>query len=366
MVSPFDYFTDSSNTKSDIVLIVDNERFYCHRLLLSLVSPVFTRMFDGEFQEHNAQEIVLQNKTSESILELLKYIYPQFHGEITNDNLEDLLLLADEYMIEHLKQPCKDLLMKQLVNFQFVLLPTEEKLEQRSLKSKNFHTSDLALDSSRHPNDEPTIHTNRIYSSHRSTTNIRRSMTKSTSTYLKSSEKTTNSSRYILFLDKTRLPHFYDEHDRRMPFTTTNLELWLHRLRILYQIDKGREYGEVIDRILSIFQFIPTNLLSSALHITMATYRIDEIMLNDIARARMYMFEEWTTDGDPYRSVNLTESYRLLSSNSLILMNEQSMSYSINKSNDEQIHSQETILNSSFNVETIPLDFQFEETSSQN
>src|ERR1700733_13282005 len=115
--SPYDYFTDPSNTlnvKADVILIVEKEKFYCHRLLLSLVSPVFTRMFDGEFKEHNAREIILEGKTSKSILELLKYIYPQFNGQITNDNIEDFLLLADEYMIEHLKQPCKDVLIKQL------------------------------------------------------------------------------------------------------------------------------------------------------------------------------------------------------------------------------------------------------------
>lgn len=134
-VSPVDYFTDSSNTintKSDLILIVGKERFYCHRLLLSLVSPVFTRMFEGQFKEHEEREIVLEGKTSDSILELLKYIYPQFNGEITNANVEDFLQLADEYMIEHLKQPCKSLLVRQLQLFKSVLLPIQQKLEQES------------------------------------------------------------------------------------------------------------------------------------------------------------------------------------------------------------------------------------------
>ena len=132
-VSPLEYFTDSSNTiniKTDIVLVADQEKFYCHRLLLSLVSPVFLRMFDGEFKEHDQSEIVLEGKSSKSILELLKYIYPQFNGQITNNNIEDFLRLADEYMIEHLKQPCKDFLLQQLEVFKFVLFPTEKKLEQ--------------------------------------------------------------------------------------------------------------------------------------------------------------------------------------------------------------------------------------------
>jgi hypothetical protein len=132
-LSALEYFTDSTNTiniKSDVILKVGKQNFYCHRLLLSLVSPVFARMFDGEFREHNEREIVLEGKSSESILELLKYIYPQFNGQINNDNIEDFIQLADEYMIDHLKQPCKDVLLKQLEVFKHVLLPTQQKLEQ--------------------------------------------------------------------------------------------------------------------------------------------------------------------------------------------------------------------------------------------
>lgn len=132
-LSPLEYFTDSSNTiniKSDVVLVVGPVKFYCHRLLLALVSPVFARMFDGAFKEHDEQEIVLEGKSSESILELLKYIYPQFHGQITNNNIDDFLQLADEYMIDHLKQPCKEFLLQQLGLFKFVVLPTQKKLEQ--------------------------------------------------------------------------------------------------------------------------------------------------------------------------------------------------------------------------------------------
>jgi hypothetical protein len=131
--SPYEYFIDSTNTiniKSDVILKVGKEKFYCHRLLLSLISPVFARMFDGEFKEHNEQEINLEGKTSESILELLKFIYPQFNGQVTNDNIEDFLQLADEYMIDHLKQPCKDVLIKELQLYKYVLLPTQQKLEQ--------------------------------------------------------------------------------------------------------------------------------------------------------------------------------------------------------------------------------------------
>ncbi|CAF0756102.1 unnamed protein product [Adineta steineri] len=326
-LSPLEYFTDSTNTinhQSDVILIVGKEKFYCHRLLLSLVSPVFQRMFDGQFKEHNEREIVLEGKSSEAILDLLKYIYPQFNGQITDDNIENFLQLADEYMIEHLKKPCKDLLIKQLQLFKFVALPTQQKLEQPSTKSKSFHASDSALDTPR-TNDDSVL-TRRTpgnsHGMHRPASSSRPHASKSTSSYLKSGDKSGSSSnthpRYVLFLDKIRMPTFYDTNNTRILFTNNELEIWLRRLRILYQVDKGRNYGEIIDHILSILQFIPANLLLPRTHITMDTYSVDEIMLNDIARARMYMLEDWATDGQPHRSVNLTESYRTFSPTALI------------------------------------------------
>ena len=131
--SPLEFFTDSSgvfNLKSDLTLIVGTMKFYCHRSVLSLTSPVLTRMFDGEFQEHHAREVPLKGKTSESILELLTYIYPQFHREINDRNVENFISLADEYMIEFLKKPCQEFLAQQLESFKVVVLPTQQKFEK--------------------------------------------------------------------------------------------------------------------------------------------------------------------------------------------------------------------------------------------
>ncbi|CAF0969946.1 unnamed protein product [Rotaria sordida] len=364
-LSPLEYFTDSSNTiniKSDVVLIVGEKKFYCHRLLLTLVSPVFVRMFDGPFKEHNEPEIVLEGKSSESILELLKYIYPQFNGQITNNNIEDFLQLADEYMIEHLKQPCKNFLLQQLELFKFVVLPTHKKLEQSCTKSKSFHASDSALNSPRHNEDNLSGQGNssRPTSSHRSITSPRNPTTKPSSSHLKSGDKTgsssNNPSHYVLLLDKTQMPTFYDGHNTQVPFSNSELETWLRRLRILYQIDKGRNYGEVIDYILSILQFIPATLLLSHSHIAMDTYTTDEIMLNDLARARMFALEEWISDGDPHRSVSLTESYRTMSPNALIIA-QQAIATVTDVINNEEHSFQPTIITMSDNEEEVPTNF---------
>jgi hypothetical protein len=221
------------------------------------------------------------------------------------------------------------------------------------MKSENFHASDSALESPRHQDDGILIYNNitRRYPSRRPTSNSRHSTTKSNSSYFKSNDKNSSSSnthqRYILFLDKTQMPIFYDANKNSVPFTITDVELWLRRLRILYQIDKGRNYGEVIDYILSILQFIPATLLYNLTHITIDTYSIDEIMLNDITRARMYMLEDWASDGDQYRLVKLTDSYRTMSPNVLITTAQQLETTSINVINDEQNSFQETLLTSS-------------------
>ena len=142
------------------------------------------------------------------------------------------------------------------------------------------------------------------------------------SSYLKPNDKASGSAtshpRYVLFLEATRMPTFFDAENARLSFTTNDVEMWLRRLRILYQIDKGRNYSEVIDLILSILQFIPSPILLPLSHVSMSTYATDEIMLNDIARARMFVLEEWAADGDPHRSVHLTEGYRTMSPNALL------------------------------------------------
>ncbi|UJR23467.1 hypothetical protein I4U23_026468 [Adineta vaga] len=285
-------------------------------------------MFDGQFKEHNEREVVLDGKSSEAVLELLKYIYPQFNGQITDDNIEHFLQLADEYMIDHLKQPCKELLLRQLGQFKYVLLPTIEKILKPSTKSKAFHASDSALHSSRDNDGHSSGHetSNRRHLSQRPTSTSRHTPTKTSSIYTKHGDQPASSTnttpRHFIFLDKTRMPNFYNEQKTTIPFTNNELEMWLRRLRILYQIDKGRNYGEVIDSILSILQFVPTNILVPLLHPTTDTYVMIESMLNDISRARLYTLEDWASDGDSHRLVVLPEAYQILAVSNLVAAQE--------------------------------------------
>ena len=80
---------------SDIVLVVEEERFHVHRAVLALWSPVFEKMFTSEFQEKSKNEVPLPDKKASEIEEMLLLIYSSSTGrEITAENCYFLFKLA--------------------------------------------------------------------------------------------------------------------------------------------------------------------------------------------------------------------------------------------------------------------------------
>ena len=154
------------------------------------------------------------------------------------------------------------------------------------------------------------------------------------------------------------MPTFFNADNARIPFTTTETEVWLRRLRILYQIHKGHNYEEIIDLIISILQYIPSNILLPFIRLNVETYTTDEMMLNDISRARMFVLEEWGSDGEAYRSVCLTEAYRTMSPNILVTATNVQLVSSMTKFDDHEQNSREATLNTTSDSEatTLPTD----------
>ena len=60
---------------SDVILVVENEKFHVHRLILSMNSPVFKAMFKSQFKEATAMEIPLPDKNAIEVLDFLKIVY---------------------------------------------------------------------------------------------------------------------------------------------------------------------------------------------------------------------------------------------------------------------------------------------------
>ena len=97
--------------QSDVVLLVEGQKIHVHRLMLSMCSPVFSRMFSAEFKEKDAEEIPLPGKKATEIREMLLVSYPSFCKRVTDNNLDFLLPLAREYQMTVLTQKCEDYLL---------------------------------------------------------------------------------------------------------------------------------------------------------------------------------------------------------------------------------------------------------------
>jgi len=95
---------------SDVVLVVEEERFHVHRSILGMWSPVFT----AQFKKKTAEEIPLPGKKASEIKEMLLVIYPTSAKPIDDGNYVFLLELAKEYMMTKLTQKCEISLMDRL------------------------------------------------------------------------------------------------------------------------------------------------------------------------------------------------------------------------------------------------------------
>ena len=99
---------------SDVVLVVEEDRFHVHRCILGMWSEVFTTMFTSQFKEKTAKEIQLPGKKSAQIKEMLLVIYPTSAKPISESSYAFLLDLAKEYMMAKLTEKCETYLMDRL------------------------------------------------------------------------------------------------------------------------------------------------------------------------------------------------------------------------------------------------------------
>ena len=72
---------------SDAVLIVEKKKLHVHSTILSLASPVFDKMFNGDFKEAQNKQVSLQGKSYQVVEHLLKLIYPNMAQTVGRFNL---------------------------------------------------------------------------------------------------------------------------------------------------------------------------------------------------------------------------------------------------------------------------------------
>ena len=67
---------------SDVVLIVEDEELHVHSTILSLASPVFDKMLNGDFKEAQTKQVRLEGKSYQMVEHMLKLIYPNMAGKL--------------------------------------------------------------------------------------------------------------------------------------------------------------------------------------------------------------------------------------------------------------------------------------------
>ena len=105
---------------SDVTFVVQGQKVYGHKMVLSIVSDCFRAMFTTGFRESDQLEIEIPDTSHAAFLAVMKYIYTgtlpildsQRHDS-SNRNVEkvvEMLELADRFFLDHLKQICESML----------------------------------------------------------------------------------------------------------------------------------------------------------------------------------------------------------------------------------------------------------------
>jgi leucine-zipper-like transcriptional regulator 1 len=104
---------------SDVTFLVEGRRVYGHKMILSIVSDCFHAMFTTGFRESEVgAEIEIPGCSYDAFLDMMNYIYtgktPKLQagqdGEIEVQRVVDLLEIADQFMLDHLREICEQVL----------------------------------------------------------------------------------------------------------------------------------------------------------------------------------------------------------------------------------------------------------------
>lgn len=99
------------STDADLFVKVDDETFSTHSVVLMLASPVFKAMLSNYWAESSKSTLTLPGKDKDQFRVFLEALQPDTTVELTKDNVEYLVKLADEYQVNGLKGKCEAFIM---------------------------------------------------------------------------------------------------------------------------------------------------------------------------------------------------------------------------------------------------------------
>lgn len=105
----------SPSEERNFALIVENAKLWVSREVLSMYSPVFKKMFYGNFHEATQNEIELPEKRKEELIEFLRCLFfCPTRRKVDSSNIFAMLKLSDEYDVDDLKNRCKRFLEQEV------------------------------------------------------------------------------------------------------------------------------------------------------------------------------------------------------------------------------------------------------------
>lgn len=94
-----------TKTLSDVTFKCKNKPIEAHTLILASGSPVLAAMFQHNFKENQKKVVEIQDTEANVFEELLRFIYTG-NFSINNVNVAQILVAADKYAVETLKEEC--------------------------------------------------------------------------------------------------------------------------------------------------------------------------------------------------------------------------------------------------------------------
>lgn len=103
-----------NSMQADVVLVImDNDlnkdEFLVHKTILMARSEVFQAMFECDFEEKRTRKVVIHDTNRKAMNEFLYYLYTNEINsqEYFNENITEILMLSDKYLIYSLKEVCE-------------------------------------------------------------------------------------------------------------------------------------------------------------------------------------------------------------------------------------------------------------------
>uniref|UniRef100_A0A7N0ZQL4 BTB domain-containing protein n=1 Tax=Kalanchoe fedtschenkoi TaxID=63787 RepID=A0A7N0ZQL4_KALFE len=98
---------------SDITFFVEAKPFYAHKVCLLASSDAFHAMFNGGYREKSASDVEIPNVKWDVFELMMRYIYTG-HVNVSSSVAQDLLVVADQYLIDGLKKLCESAIAKDI------------------------------------------------------------------------------------------------------------------------------------------------------------------------------------------------------------------------------------------------------------